>query len=127
MACFTLIITSEVKQKMRESLIFLIGLSGISFLTYGLLCLLTSHMSREFERYGLAQFRKLVGALETLGAIGLFAGLLWKPVLLMSAIGLCALMLLGLIVRLRCRDPFVQIIPALVLLIVNALIVYLAW
>ena len=111
---------------MSESLIFLVWASGLSFLIYGPLCLFTSHMSREFERYGLAKFRKLVGALETLGALGLLLGLFWKPLLIFSAAGLSLLMLLGLIVRFRCRDPFAEIVPALVLLIINVLIVWLA-
>ena len=43
------------------------ALSAVAFLFYGIVCVSTSHMKVEFERYGLARFRVLVGVLECLG------------------------------------------------------------
>ena len=92
------------------------------FLVYGLLCLFADGMVEEFERYGLARFRRLTGALEVLGATGLAAGYLFPALSVVSAGGLAILMLLGLLVRWRVRDPLIQMAPAAFLLIVNAFI-----
>jgi hypothetical protein len=81
-------------------------------------------MKIEFERYGLAKFRKLTGLLELLGGIGLITGYYLYPALLyLSALGLATLMLLGVIVRLRVKDSYIQILPALLLMIINILII----
>jgi len=45
-------------------------ISGISFLVYGALCIFSGHMEKEFQRYELLKFRKLVGVLEFLGGLG---------------------------------------------------------
>ncbi len=44
------------------------------FLYYGMACLVAGGMADEFERYGLSRFRRVTGALEVLGALGLLAG-----------------------------------------------------
>jgi hypothetical protein len=99
--------------------------SGLAFLIYGPLCLFTDHMKQEFERYQLSDFRKLVGALETLGGRGVWVGIWWEPLLIFSAAGLSLLMLLGLIVRLRLRDPISQLLPAALLMIINLAMILL--
>lgn len=82
-------------------------------------------MKSEFQRYGLSRFRLLVGLLESLGGLGLLIGLLWPPLTLVSATGLCLLMLLGLGVRFRLRDPWPQLLPAALLLLINLSIILL--
>ena len=79
-------------------------------------------MSEEFRRYGLSKFKKLTGVLEILGAIGLVVGFKFYPILLLASGGLSTLMFLGVVTRIRVRDPWFQIIPAFVLMIVNLLI-----
>lgn len=101
-------------------------LSGLAFLIYGPLCLFTPHMKLEFERYQLSGFRKLVGALETLGGLGVWIGVWYEPLLIFSAGGLSLLMLLGLLVRLRLRDPIPQLLPAALLMLINMAIVFLS-
>ena len=76
-------------------------------------------MVDDFERFGLSQYRRLTGGLEVLGGVGLLTGLLWTPLLVVSAVGLSVLMLLGVFVRVRVRDPWVQVLPALLLLLLN--------
>jgi hypothetical protein len=102
--------------------IILILTSGLAFILYGLLCLLTDHMKSEFRRYGLSHFRKLTGALELLGGLGLFAGLYYTPLLYISSAGLSLLMFLGAIVRLKTKDPLIQLLPAFVLMAINLII-----
>lgn len=76
-------------------------------------------MRDEFERFGMARFRILTGALEILGATGTLVGLFWMPLFIFSTLGLGTLMLLGLITRIRLKDPVLQMLPAFVLMLVN--------
>ena len=89
--------------------------TGLTFIVYGLLCLLTDHMVTEFTRYGLSRFRKLTGILELLGGLGLIVGLFYPPILFLSSLGLSVLMFLGVLVRLKTRDPLIEIFPAFTL------------
>jgi hypothetical protein len=97
-------------------------ISAAVFLIYGALCLFSNGMEEEFARYGLSRFRRLTGALEVLGGIGLLVGLLVPEILLVASGGLALLMLLGVIARVRVRDPLLEMLPAVVLLVMNAFI-----
>ena len=55
-------------------------------------------------------------------AAGLLLGLRVRPLLVLSAGGLAAMMLGAVVVRLRVRDPLLEAIPALVLLCLNLFI-----
>ena len=99
------------------------GISILSFVWYGLSCFVSAAMVAEFERYRLARFRSLTGILQVAGSIGLFAGYFSRPLLLLSAGGLATMMLLGVIVRLRIRDPLAAAIPAAAFLALNLFIV----
>jgi hypothetical protein len=84
-------------------------------------------MEREFRRYGLSSFRQAVGLLELLGGLGLAIGYwLFTPLLIFSAAGLSVLMFLGILVRIKIRDPWHQIVPAFVFLLMNGYLCYLA-
>ncbi|MBM4099430.1 MAG: hypothetical protein FJ260_05705 [Planctomycetes bacterium] len=100
--------------------------SVLAFLGYGVACLFSRHMDAEFKRYGLARFRRLVGALECLGALGLLAGQFSHPVLVMAAAGLALLMILAVFTRVRVGDPLVQVLPAIALLCLNAFVLGVA-
>ena len=101
----------------------LAAVSAAAFLFYGLACLLSSKLVAEFDRYGLARFRVLVGSLEVAGALGLIAGWWLPPLQTAAAAGLCALMLCGLWARWRIRDPWYAMLPAFVLAVMNLVIV----
>lgn len=96
------------------------ALSVLAFLSYGALCLWTQHMAGEFERFGLAGLRTLTGALELLGALGLIAGYFVPELTAAASGGLALLMLLGVGARIRVRDSFVSLLPALALFALNA-------
>ena len=98
------------------------AVSGALFLYYGLACLFANGMVDEFARYGLSRFRRATGALEVLGAVGLAAGYLFPLLSVLSAGGLAVLMALGLAVRVKVRDPVVEMLPAVFLLLVNSFI-----
>jgi hypothetical protein len=104
---------------------FCVFLSSISFLVYGILYFIGTHMKAEFKRFQLEKLGLLVVVLEILGAVGLLVGFwLYKPLLLLASGGLALLMLLGLIVRLRLKDGLWVSLPALFFMILNAFIFY---
>jgi hypothetical protein len=82
-------------------------------------------MRIEFERYGLSQFRRLTGVLQILGSVGLILGLYAPTLMTLASLGLAMLMALGILVRIRVKDPVVQMLPAFLLLIVNSIIFFL--
>ena len=102
-------------------------LSIALFLTYGVACLLANGMAAEFKRFGLSQFRRLIGSLEVLGAVGLLIGYKLPVIQLFSAVGVALRMLLGVATRLRVRDSLRKTTPAAVLLLVNVNIAWYVW
>jgi hypothetical protein len=76
-------------------------------------------MAEEFKRYKMEKFRKLTGYLEIFGGSGLLIGLYFSPIYFLSSAGLSLLMFLGVVTRIRVRDPLLEIIPATLLLIIN--------
>ncbi len=94
-------------------------LSIALYLYYGTACLVADGMAADFERFGLSRFRRITGALELLGAVGLAVGYLLPSVTLLSAGGLTLLMGLGTATRIRVRDSFAQTLPAVVLGLMN--------
>jgi len=102
----------------------LVLFSGISFLAYGLACFVSPYIKREFIRYGMDSRRPLVGALQIGAAVGLLGGLSQPWMGCAAAIGLAAMMLVAVWVRIRIKDSLRQITPALCYLLLNA---YLGW
>ena len=80
----------------------------------------------EFDRFGLARFRRATGALEVLGALGLLAGYFFPTWTLVAAGGLGLLMILGVITRVRVRDSLSASLPAIALLVINLFILLYA-
>ena len=98
-------------------------ISALSFLFFGTACLTSTKMKSEFTRYGLSKSRVLVGVLQLLGAFGLFLGFFYSPVVqALAALGLCILMILGFIVRLKIKDSFIQSAPSLLYAVLNAML-----
>ena len=99
--------------------------SGTCFLFYGASCLYSTHMSKEFKRFGIPQFLKLTGTLQILGGFSLLIGC-WKIPLLafIGATGLALLMLLGSVVRIKIKDSFLQSSPAFIFTILNSYLAY---
>jgi len=80
-------------------------------------------MKTEFIRYGLGQWRPLVGALQICGALGLIIGYYYALILsIFAAFGLSLLMILGFGVRLRIKDNALQSAPSLLFALLNAYI-----
>lgn len=100
-------------------------LSALAFTWYGLRCIFSFEVRHEYRRYGIPQLRVLNGCLQLLGAGGVMIGLLFAPIGVVAASGLCTMMLLGLLTRVRLGDAFVLMIPATSLAMLNGLLVAL--
>lgn len=70
-------------------------------------------MRTEFKRFGLSQFGPFVACLEILGSLGLFIGIKMNLFLVLSSAGLALLMLTGVLVRVKSKDMFKDVVPAL--------------
>ena len=108
-------------------MIFMDGLIifiAVSFMFYGFACLFSQHMIEEFRRYGVPQFRRLIGLLEVAGASGLLLGYLIPVVQVLAAGGLALLMLCGCILRIKIRDSAIQILPAFIFLVLNLFVLF---
>jgi len=106
---------------------FLVGFSAVSFLFFGTGCLASRRMAREFERYGLARYRKTTGLLQLAGAGGLALGFVAPVSGFFAAGGLAVQMLLGVGVRLKIRDSLFQATPALLYCFINAYLCLRFW
>jgi hypothetical protein len=93
-----------------------VALSSVAFSGHGLSCFLSRRVATEFERYGVARLRPLVGSAQIAASVGLVAGVVdgrLRPLLILSAAGLAAMMVGAVLVRLRIRDPWTSALPAL--------------
>lgn len=101
--------------------------SATAFLFYGVACLALDGMKRDFERFGMSRLRVLTGTLEVLGAVGLIVGYWWwAPLAGASAAGLAVMMAVGIATRLRVLDSLAQTLPALVLMVMNGFVAWIA-
>ncbi len=81
-------------------------------------------MKSEFKRFNLEKLGLLTIILEIVGALGLFIGLWYQPLLLLSSGGLALLMFLGVLVRLKLKDNLWITLPALFYMVLNGYIFY---
>ena len=104
----------------------LILISSMSFMGYGIAYFKSTKIKNEFKRFGLEKAGKLTAILELTGAVGLIIGLISHNILLVSSAGLAILMLLGVGFRIRAKDSFEAILPALFFLLLNAFIFFMS-
>lgn len=102
----------------------LVLFSSLSFISYGIAYFTSPKMKSEFIRFGLSKLGTLTAILEILGALGLLLGLVFEYLLVISSGGLALMMFLGVAVRIRVKDGFLAILPALFFLILNAFIFF---
>lgn len=94
-------------------------LSVVAFLTYGIACFFSERLTAEFKRWGLEPIRKITGALEVLGALGLMVGFVDPTIRTLSAAGLTLMMGGAVIVRAKVGDRLVLWVPAVILFGIN--------
>jgi hypothetical protein len=81
-------------------------------------------MKNEFKRFKLEKLGLFTIFLEFLGATGLLVGLVYNPILSISALGLALLMFFGLIVRIQLKDGIWISLPAVFYMSLNT---YIFW
>jgi hypothetical protein len=99
--------------------------SAVSFVIFGVSCLISPYMTAEFKRYKLSKYRVLTGILQLLGSVALLLGLKWTVLAILGGSGLALLMLLGFITRIRIRDSFLKSFPSFFYMVLNFVLVYL--
>lgn len=105
---------------------FLILVSSLSFLGYGISYFSSTDMKLEFKRFGLEKFGALTAILEVLGGAGLLVGIKYNPILMLSAGGLSILMLLGVVVRIKLKDSIWVSLPAFIFMALNGTIFFMS-
>ena len=98
--------------------------SSLSFLAYTFAFLFTPDLRSEFKALKVERFSNLVVVLEFLGAIGLLVGHFYKPILILSSLGLSTLMFLGVLLRINHKHHFKFTLQALFFMILNAYIFF---
>ena len=97
----------------------LLWFSAVSFLLYGIGCFTNPFMKEEFVRYGIPQLRKLIGILQLLGSFGITVGFRLEYLQALSTLGICLLMLFGVITRILIKDDLIKTLPALFYCLLN--------
>lgn len=92
---------------------------------FGFEALFADRARQEFERYGVPQFRVLVGSLQVVGALGVLIGLVNDTIGALATGGLMLMMLIGVIVRLRIHDTPRQMVQAASLAVLNGVLLAL--
>jgi hypothetical protein len=98
--------------------------SGVSFLLFGVGYLNSPRMQAEFSRFGVQQWRSLVGWLQIAGGLGVLAGTTLPTLGGLAAAGLSLMMGFAIALRARSGDPLLQTLPALVYLVLNAFLCF---
>ena len=96
--------------------------SGVSFIFYGILAFVSKKMILEYNRWGYAELRFLIGALQLLGGLGLLLGLYFNLLIPLSSACLMLLMLAAIGVRINIKEQPIKMLPALFFAIINFLI-----
>jgi len=97
--------------------------TAASFIIYGISAFTSKRMAKEYKRWGFNKSRKTIGVFQLLGGIGLLIGLLSKLILLSSSIGLAFMMFIAILVRIKIKDPVVEMLPAFTYLLLTSFII----
>jgi len=81
-------------------------------------------MREEFARFGLARFRVLVGALEVAAGLAQLAHVFAPMLAQLATGGVCLLMILGVITRIRVKDSLWVTAPALAYAALNGWLLF---
>ena len=85
------------------------------------------HMRAAAEHFGIAwQHYQLIGMAELAAAAGLVAGLAWRPIGVLAAVGLAVLLGGAILTHMRSGDSARRLLPALLMLAIDALYLVIA-
>ena len=98
--------------------------TGLSFIVYGINSFIANRMISEFERWGLADKRQLIGAAQFIAGIGVLVGLKSDLMLILSALFIMIMMLVAIMVRIKIKDNISDILPAIAYILLSIVILY---
>jgi hypothetical protein len=89
------------------------------------LAFITEQSQKEFTRWGYEKQRILIGSAQLVGGTGLLMSLQWPVLGLFASGGLAILMFFGVLVRIKIKDSFLQMLPAFLFFLLNSFLFYL--
>ena len=96
--------------------------SAISFIVYSLNSIYSKRLIFEFERWGYSKHRLTIAYLQLLASIGLIIGLYVPLILTVVSFALFLMMIFAIFVRVKIKDTFLEILPAIFYAIINFII-----
>ena len=100
----------------------LLYFSAISFIVYGINSFFSRRMISEYQRWGFGNQRIILCCCQLLGGLGLLVGLSIPILLTVASFLLMCMMPVAVFVRLRIRDRFLKMVPALLYVILTLII-----
>ena len=108
---------------MDIDLVFLL-FSAFSFIGYGVNSFNSKRMISEYERWGYASQRVLLGSCQVLGGLGLLLGLVLPLMMSLASFLLMCMMITAVSVRIKLKEPMYKMLPALSYALLNLIIFY---
>ena len=78
----------------------------------------------EYNRWGFAKYRKIIGSLQFLASLGLLAGFYFKFLISIVSFLLCIMMIIAILTRVKVNDSIIETLPAIMYAILNIFIFY---
>ena len=98
---------------------------SFSFLFYALYAIFSKKMKAEFSRWGFQKYRILISCIQFSSGFSLLLSFFY-PFLVIYCSSIFFIMMLGaFFVRIRIKDSFLDTLPALLYLFLNAIIIYI--
>ena len=104
--------------------LIIIIFTAFSFMIYGFSSFISKRMIDEYKRWGFDNNRKLIGFFQLLGGIGLFIGLKYNLILIISSLSLLIMMVFAVFIRIKIKDNVSEALPALTYILLNVIILY---
>ena len=102
----------------------IIGFISFSFIIYGFSGLLSNKMKEEYLRWGFHDYRIIISSIQLLCALFLLFGFFYPFFVIYCSMIFFFMMIGAIVVRLRLRDSFLEILPALMYCVLNAILIY---
>ena len=102
----------------------LIYFSAFSFIFYSINSLYSKRLISEFDRWGYGKFRFLIASFQLLAGIGFIIGIFFSFLISIVSFLLFVIMVVAIYVRIKVKDNFVQIFPAIFYALLNLFIFY---
>tara|TARA_B100001564_G_scaffold317427_1_gene293418 strand:+ start:1559 stop:1903 length:345 start_codon:yes stop_codon:yes gene_type:complete len=105
---------------------FLIWISALSFLYYGINSLVSKKMVAEYKRWGFESKRYLIAYSQIFASFALILGFYVKLLTIIFSFLLFLMMFGAMITRFRVKDSFFKTLPSIFYATINFIIFYLS-